>query len=62
MTHEEKVMFLMRLAVDTHNAYRSGQLASPRGPVIARDPIQTIQKLYDKYEEFLDEKLNSVVR
>ncbi|WJN66848.1 hypothetical protein CFHODIGL_00033 [Edwardsiella phage EPP-1] len=62
MTHEEKVMFLMRLAVDTHNSYRSSQLASSRGPVTARDPMLTIQKIYDKYEEFLDEKLNSVVR
>jgi hypothetical protein len=57
MTHEEKVMFLMRLAVDTHNAYRSGQIASSRGPTITRDPISAIEDIYEKYEAFLDKKL-----
>lgn len=59
MTHEEKVMFLMRLAVDTHNAYRSGQIASSRNPSITRDPISAIEDIYEKYEAFLDEKLTT---
>ena len=47
----------MRLAVDTHNAYRSGQIASSRGPTITRDPISAIEDIYEKYEAFLDKKL-----
>ncbi|WP_312773060.1 hypothetical protein [Atlantibacter hermannii] len=59
MTHEEKVMFLMRLAVDTHNSYRAGQMASPRAPVITRDPMSAIEDIYVKFEAFLDEKLSA---
>lgn len=59
MKHEEKVMFLMRLAVDTHNAYRSGQIASSRGSVLSRDPMSAIEDIYEKYEAFLDKKLTS---
>ncbi len=56
MTKEEKVMFLMRLAVETHNAYRSGHLASGK-KLTDHNPIETIEKIYDKYEELLDKKL-----
>ncbi|EMK2624110.1 hypothetical protein V8R35_001609 [Klebsiella michiganensis] len=56
MNKEEKVMFLMRLAVETHNSYRSGQIAAGKQPT-DHDPIETIEMIYDKYEELLDKKL-----
>ncbi|MDA8487442.1 hypothetical protein [Kluyvera sp. Awk 3] len=59
MTKEEKVMFLMRLAVDTHSAFRAAQIASPRSNSISRDPMNEIEEIYVKYEEFLDKKLES---
>ncbi|WP_213180890.1 hypothetical protein [Citrobacter freundii] len=57
MTKEEKVMFLMRLAVETHSAYRSGQIAAGKPSNPSHDPIETIEKIYEKYEELLDKKL-----
>lgn len=56
MTKEEKVMFLMRLAVETHSAYRSGHIASGK-KLTDHNPIETIEKIYDKYEELLVKKL-----
>ncbi|WEE18640.1 hypothetical protein [Citrobacter koseri] len=57
MTKEEKVMFLMRLAVETHNAYRSGQLAAGKSGNFVQDPIDAIERIYEKYEVLLDKKL-----
>lgn len=57
MTKEEKVIFLMRLAVDTHSAYRSAQIASGKGMNADHDPIEAIEKIYNKYEALLDKKL-----
>lgn len=57
MTKEEKVMFLMRLAVDTHNAFRSGQLAAGKGGGFVQDPIDSIERIYEKYEALLDKKI-----
>lgn len=57
MTKEEKVLFLMRLAVDTHSAYRSGQIAAGKVPNPDHDPIEAIERIYNKYEELLDKKL-----
>ena len=57
MTNEEKVMFLMRLAVETHNANKIRRASSPRGPSIAIEPMSEIEALYNNYEAFLKEKL-----
>jgi len=57
MTKEEKVLFLMRLAVETHNAYRSGQLAAGKSGSFVEDPIASIERIYGKYEVLLDKKL-----
>ena len=57
MTNEEKVMFLMRLAVETHNANKIRRASSPRGPSIAIEPMSEIEALYKNYEAFLKEKL-----
>ena len=57
MTKEEKVIFLMRLAVDTHSAYRSAQIASGKALHADHDPIEAIERIYGKYEELLDKKL-----
>ncbi len=54
MTKEEKVIYLMRLAVDTHSAYRSAQIASGKGMNTDHDPIEAIEKIYNKYEALLD--------
>lgn len=60
MTKEEKVMFLMRLAVETHSAYRAAQISSPRAHTSSHDYMSAIEAIYDRYEEFLDKKLESV--
>ena len=57
MTKEDEVMFLMRLAVETHNANIIRRASSPRGPSIATSPMSEIETLYKNYEEFLREKL-----
>ncbi len=57
MTKEEKVMYLMRLAVETHNSYCSGQIASGKANNFAHEPIEAIERIYEKYEELLDKKL-----
>lgn len=59
MTKEEKVMFLMRLAVETHNANKIRRASSSRGPSIGLEPMSEIENLYKKYEEFLVEKIIS---
>ncbi|TNV22034.1 hypothetical protein FH968_03900 [Buttiauxella sp. B2] len=57
MTKEEKVMFLMRLAVETHNAYRSAQITTSQAFTVATNPTKMIDEFYSRYEEFFDEKL-----
>ncbi|MEZ3980088.1 hypothetical protein QQX85_03590 [Klebsiella variicola] len=57
MTKEDEVMFLMRLAVETHNANVIRRASSPKGPSIAISPMSEIEALYKNYEEFLREKL-----
>ncbi|HAO0323836.1 TPA: hypothetical protein IGZ64_003696 [Escherichia coli] len=57
MTKEEKVMFLMRLAVETHSAYRSAQIAAGKSPNKDPDPVEAIEMIYDRYEQLLDKKL-----
>ncbi|CDG47650.1 hypothetical protein SCTVLC_0906 [Serratia symbiotica SCt-VLC] len=57
MTHEDNVMFLMRLSVDTHNEYRAAQISSSRSLSIQRDPIGSIEDIYEKYESLLSKKL-----
>ncbi|GDX04069.1 hypothetical protein RHD99_10800 [Buttiauxella selenatireducens] len=57
MTKEEKVMFLMRLAVDTHNAYRSAQITTSQAFTAASNPMKLIGEFYSRYEEFFDEKI-----
>ncbi|WP_227666384.1 hypothetical protein, partial [Klebsiella quasipneumoniae] len=57
MTKEDEVMFLMRLAVETHNANIIRRASNSRGPSIAISPMSEIETLYKNYEEFLREKL-----
>ncbi len=57
MTKEEKVMFLMRLSVETHTAYQASAMSSPRGYSTSKNPMEDIDKLYEKFETFLDKKL-----
>ncbi|HDX8968512.1 TPA: hypothetical protein RQO16_005612 [Klebsiella oxytoca] len=57
MNKEEKVMFLMRLAVETHNSFRSGQIASGKASNFVHEPIEAIERIYEKYKELLDKKL-----
>ncbi|HDX8708778.1 TPA: hypothetical protein RQO21_001165 [Klebsiella michiganensis] len=57
MTKEEKVMFLLRLSVETHNSYRAGQLASGKRAVFTQEPMDAIENIYEKLEELLDKKL-----
>lgn len=54
MSNEEKVKFLMRLAVETHNARVTGRLSSPRQALISQEPISEIEGIYHKYEELFD--------
>lgn len=55
MTKEDEVMFLMRLAVETHNANIIRRASNSRGPSIAISPMSEIETLYKNYEEFLRE-------
>lgn len=56
MTQEEKVMFLMRLAVDSYNT----QFREKEIPQKAVGKGGTIAVFYDVFETFLDEKLAAV--
>ncbi|HGW8422957.1 TPA: hypothetical protein ACNROG_000955 [Citrobacter koseri] len=52
MTKEEKVMFLMRLAVETHNAYRSGQLAAGKSGSFVQDRINAVVTLPEQASNY----------
>jgi hypothetical protein len=54
---EEKVLYLTRLAVDTYNSHRSAQISSGRNLSDQHDPVEEIEKLYVKFEVFLNQKL-----
>jgi hypothetical protein len=58
MEKEEKVLYLTRLAVDTYNSYRSAQISSGRNLSDPHDPVEEIEKIYAKFEVFLDQKLS----
>ncbi|EED0624385.1 TPA: hypothetical protein RXO57_000406 [Escherichia coli] len=60
MTQEEKVMFLMRLAVDSYNANFS-EHPNPLDRIpSATEASGAISVIYDALETFLDRKLSSV--
>lgn len=60
MTQEEKVMFLMRLAVDIYNTqFREKDIPQKAVPA-AVDKGGAIAVFYDAFESFFDEKLDAV--
>ncbi|MEJ9962461.1 hypothetical protein [Escherichia albertii] len=62
MTKEEKVMFLMRLAVETYNAHYQEQLLLSRSISLATEPAGEIDAIYNTFEAFLDKKLMEAKR
>ena len=57
MTQEEKVMFLMRLAVETFNAHCQVPISLSRSISLSTEQMGEIDVIYDKFEAFLDKKL-----
>ncbi|HBW4577287.1 hypothetical protein LQF95_24645 [Klebsiella quasipneumoniae] len=57
MTKEEKVMSILKLAVETHTAYQTAAMTSAKGFTRSEDPMSDIEKMYDKFEALFDKKL-----
>ncbi|AIF60160.1 hypothetical protein ROU17_004584 [Escherichia coli] len=57
MTQEEKVMFLMRLAVETFNAHCQVPLSLSHAISLATEQMGEIDAIYNTFEAFLDKKL-----
>lgn len=58
MTHEEKVLYLFKLSVDTATQYKVASLGS-RGPSGSSTLEEMIGNIYKKLEPLLEEKLKS---
>jgi hypothetical protein len=54
MTHEEKVLYLFKLSVETSVAYKTASIGRSSTTL-----EETIENVYAKYERLLDEKLKS---
>ncbi|EKN4004232.1 hypothetical protein ACRXAU_001650 [Yersinia enterocolitica] len=56
MTQEEKVLFLMKLSVETATAFRT----SPKITVSSHDFFESVDGYYEKFEAILNEKLDEI--
>lgn len=57
MTKEEKVMGLLKIAVQTHTAYQTAAMTSSKGYTRSQNPMGDIEQLFDKFEELFNKKI-----
>ena len=56
MTKEEKILYLFELSVKTHTAYQTAAMVANEKYTTSENPMDDINKLYDKLETLLDKK------